>query len=285
MGGLQGDYMSNSIPTKLWLLWFQGLDEAPYLVQKCIESWVKKNPTWEITVLDNSNLHNYMDTTIFDNELSKLPLVKKSNLVRLRLLEEYGGVWADATTYCTTPLDEWIQEATTSSGFFVFHKPGPDRVMSNWFMASEKNSKIISKLKQDYISFFSNNNFNVNTKAKKNFAKKIGKILNRSANTTLHWFSPLFTKILKIHPYAIFHYMFYRLVTNDTECRKIWDKTKKISADGPHRIQRFGMLASPDDIIKKEIDEKKTTVYKLTWKYKHENYSSSSVLHYLFESE
>jgi len=276
--------MNNSIPNKIWLLWFQGLDEASYLVQKCVESWKRENPTWEVIVLDNNNIDKYVDTTIFENELSKLPLPKKSNLIRLQLLEQYGGVWADTTTYCTRPLDDWIHEAVAPSGFFAFHKPGRDRIMANWFMASRKNSLIISKIKEVYILFFTENNFSIDNEFKKKLIKDFCKILNRTPRTTTYWLSPFFTKILKIYPYYIFHYMFYKLVTTDSECKNIWDNTKKISADGPHKILRHGANAPLNDIIKQDIDEKITPVYKLAWKkYKHWKYIPSSTLHYLLE--
>ena len=37
---------------KIWIIWFQGLQKAPSLIKKCISSWKKYNPDWEINVLD-----------------------------------------------------------------------------------------------------------------------------------------------------------------------------------------------------------------------------------------
>ena len=79
--------------------------------------------------------------------------------------------------------------------------------------------------------------------------------------------------------------MFYRVVTTDALCRKIWDNTKKISADEPHKIQKYGPFFPLNNSIKQEIDEKHTPIYKLTWKYDHIKYIPSSVLYYLLESE
>ncbi|RBW46370.1 capsular biosynthesis protein, partial [Psychromonas sp. B3M02] len=81
------------IPRKIWLLWYQGLENAPYLIKKCIASWIKHNPTWEIIVLDESNLHNYITLKAPQETLTKLSPAHRSDLLRLKLLHEYGGVW------------------------------------------------------------------------------------------------------------------------------------------------------------------------------------------------
>ena len=77
---------TNLIPRKIWILWFQGLSEAPFLVRKCIDSWVKENQNWEVIILDENNLSKYVVLDLPENILANLPLTEKSNLVRLHLL-------------------------------------------------------------------------------------------------------------------------------------------------------------------------------------------------------
>lgn len=67
-----------------------------------------------------------------------------SDLLRLELLHCYGGVWVDATTICTRSLDEWLPEVLTS-GFFAYNRPGPDRLLSTWFLAAEIGSYIVER--------------------------------------------------------------------------------------------------------------------------------------------
>ena len=31
-----------------------------------------------------------------------------SDILRISLLHEFGGVWVDATVYCNRPIDEWL---------------------------------------------------------------------------------------------------------------------------------------------------------------------------------
>lgn len=53
--------MNKQIPKILWMLWLQGMDNAPYVVQKCAESWKKQNPNWEIRYLDENTVKDYLD--------------------------------------------------------------------------------------------------------------------------------------------------------------------------------------------------------------------------------
>jgi hypothetical protein len=270
------------IPRKIWILWHQGLSEAPFIIRRCIDSWVKENPSWEVVILDKDNLAEYIVLDLSDDKLVNLSLTKQSNLVRLQLLSEYGGVWADATTLCMRPLDDWIYDCYTS-GFFAFYKPGRDRIVSTWFIACKEECPIVLKLRERYVSFFMKNDFNNNGRFKQKIIKWLSKILNRSEKTTMYWFSPVVIKLLRVYPYFIFHYMFERLVSSDSECQIIWNKTKKISADGPHKIQKVGLFSPVNKNIINEINEKLTPIYKLTWKYDHSKYSPSSVLYYLLE--
>ena len=112
-------YRKRSIPPKIWILWYQGLAEAPFIVRKCIDSWVKENPGWDVVILDKDNLGEYMVLDLPDEKLTNLSLTTQSDMVRLQLLSEYGGVWVNSTTLCMKPLDDWIEDCL-DSGFFVF---------------------------------------------------------------------------------------------------------------------------------------------------------------------
>ena len=272
------------IPRKIWMLWFQGLSEAPFLVRKCIDSWVKENPSWEVVILDESTFREYVALDLPENVLANLSLNHKSNLVRLNLLSNYGGVWADATTFCMKPLDAWIDDCT-GSGFFAFYKPSRDRIMSNWFLISEKGCPIITKLRERLTSFYLENEFNNNTKFGVSIIKILTFFLNRNERTAKYWLSPVVTKLLKVYPYAVFHYLFERLVSTDFECQEIWDETKKVPAKDLHKIKRRGLKTPVDEAIKKEIDAKYFPLYKLDWDYDHRRYSPSTLLYYLLEGK
>jgi hypothetical protein len=68
-----------------------------------------------------------------------------SDVIRVDLLRRYGGIWADATTYCLRPLNDWIYPAI-ATGFFAFDRPTDDRMVSSWFLAAQRNSYIVDAL-------------------------------------------------------------------------------------------------------------------------------------------
>lgn len=272
----------DKIPRKIWILWYQGVSDAPFIVQRCIESWIKQNPTWEVIILESSNIDKYVTLDIPEETLANLPLAHQSDLIRLLLLSKYGGVWCDATTLCNIPLDMWIDEYTESQ-FFMFEKPGADRLISNWFIASQKNSPICLKLYNELKSYWMKNNFTPPNIPQRILNRVLSKILNRSDKTTKYWFNPVVTEFLKIYPYFVFHYLFERLISVDIESKTIWHSTKKLSATPPHLIQKLGFFTYPDDAIKKKINNNKAPLYKLTWKFDETKYTSSTLLHYVLE--
>lgn len=120
------------MPRIIWIYWHQGEAEAPFIVRRCIETWRSRNPGWEVRVLCAQTVRDYVDMS---DVPPGLPLRYSANLLRVRLMRDYGGVWTDATIYCHRPLDEWIWLHLTG-GFFVFHNGGPDRFIESWFIAS-----------------------------------------------------------------------------------------------------------------------------------------------------
>jgi hypothetical protein len=222
---------THRIPRTVWILWYQGLDKAPLVVEKCVESWIRENPDWDVVVLDAESLNKYIIPDLPQEKLAKLDLTKQSNLVRLQLLSEYGGVWADATLLCLKPLDEWIDECTTS-GFFAFAIPDShDRVLSSWFLASQRGCPIAVKWRQRYASFFLDHNLDNTGRVRDLIKSALARVLNRSSRTTRYWFSPIVTRVLRVYPYHVFHYTFERLVATDPECRTIWENTKRVTGE------------------------------------------------------
>ncbi|MDN2664295.1 capsular polysaccharide synthesis protein [Psychromonas sp. 14N.309.X.WAT.B.A12] len=270
------------IPRKIWLLWYQGLENAPYLIKKCIASWVKHNPTWEIIVLDESNLHNYITLETPQETLTKLSPAHRSDLLRLKLLHEYGGVWADSTTFCNKPLDQWI-DTCSQSGFFVFDRPDKDRLMSSWFFASQAGCPITIKLHDLMEQYWIKNDFNEPTEIQIKITTLLSRILNKKTTTTKYWFNPMITKVLGITPYFALHYKFERLIAQDKTSKEIWDNTLKVSADTPHLVQRAGLFSTPTTSIKQKLKEADAPLYKLTWKYDHSNYEANTLLYHILE--
>ncbi|WP_107667560.1 capsular polysaccharide synthesis protein [Cyanothece sp. BG0011] len=271
-----------AIPKKIWFLWFQGLEQAPLVVKKCHQSWSEYNPNWELICLDNNNFKNYVDIMLPEEKFKQLPGAKKANLVRLELLSKYGGVWADATSLCRVPLDSWLEDYT-QAGFFAFtYKTRGYGWILNWFLASEPSNPITVSMNQTLTAFYRDNKFYHGGIIAKKRIKFLEKFLNRKYKTTRFWSSWFVRKIFKVYPYFIFHYIFANLINSDRELLKQYQLMKPYPPNG-EILGRYGLLRPLTPELKERIDSRIDPVYKLTYKYNQEKYSSSSILYYLLE--
>ncbi|MDI6427605.1 capsular polysaccharide synthesis protein [Cronobacter dublinensis] len=102
----------------IWICWFQGLDHAPELVKRCIESVKKNTPDAKTVILTDDNIADYLTLPDFIIAKYQAGLINKalySDIVRCSLLYQYGGVWIDATVFLTRPLPESFYEHSFSS--------------------------------------------------------------------------------------------------------------------------------------------------------------------------
>jgi hypothetical protein len=111
--------------------------------------------------------------------------------------------------------------------------------------------------------------------------EKYSRRWNIDVKTSLKWHSWFARKVLRIYPYFIFHYTFNKLIQNDQECAKLWYNAKPFSADAPHCLQVFESAADGISKAKREIDDCKTPMYKLNWRFDISNSYWSLILPYL----
>jgi hypothetical protein len=201
-------------------------------------------------------------------------------VLRVNLIAQHGGVWADATCLCCKPLDEWLPDCTRS-GFFAFAKPARDRLLSSWFMAATKDCDLAKAYAAMCNEHFTLNDRPLKSRVTRRIAKIIERQCMRSPRVASWLVYPRAVKIFPVNPYFWFHYTFYRLVATDERSRQIWDATPKVSADGPHEMQRKAFNPITDE-IKAIINRRRDPVYKLNWRKK--DWPADSVLDYLLRS-
>lgn len=271
-----------SIPRTIWFLWFQGLENAPYVVRKCHESWVTRNPAWRVVSLDEASLPEFASVDYSGGNIGKLSRQHRADLLRLDLLAHHGGVWVDATCFCVQPLDDWL-EPNTGSGFFAFHQPGPDRIMSNWFLAAEPGGLLVSRLFELMLAYWGDHSFRSDGHGF--VAKALTRLLRGTARTRGWWFTPAIRDWLAVSPYFAFAYGFEKLVREDPEFARAWQQTPKLSADGPHRLLcEVGLRSPASSALRSEIDRGEVPVYKTTWRTGEQGVPSGSILEYLLDT-
>lgn len=150
-----------SVPNIVWVCWFQGVDEAPAIVQKCVES-VKDLEGYEVRILDSTNLLQYTDLPRFIIEKWKSGIIRDahfSDLLRIDLLYKFGGVWVDSTVLLTS---DKLPTYVTESQLFLFQslKPGRDGkaiYLSSWLMSTVKGHPVFFLARQFLIKYWSTN--------------------------------------------------------------------------------------------------------------------------------
>lgn len=199
----------------LYILWFQGFENAPDVVKWCVHSWKRYNPTWTIILLDNDNLQEYVDLTKISYD-KDIQLCHLADIVRMVLLRDHGGLWVDATTFCHKPLDDWLP-AYTTSGFFAFNRYRPDLMIANWFLYAEKGHPLVTQWCQETLYYYQ-----VHGKAKTYFAH---------------------------------HYLFEHLYHTDVAFQQAWDQVPKLSGAIPHTLQipDFFKTTGQKDIDSKRV--------------------------------
>ena len=127
---------------KVWVCWLQGFEDAPPLVQACCRSLKRNLPDREIVLLTEENLPDYIqlpDYILTKYRARNIGRAHYSDLLRVSLLCEYGGLWADATVLCTAPE---FGEFLKTQPLFVFKKFDLTRadidpiIASSWLISS-----------------------------------------------------------------------------------------------------------------------------------------------------
>ena len=88
----------------IWSYWDGPQDE---LIKKCFKSWYKYLDDWKINILNEKNLDKF--GIIKPNTWSELLPATKSDVIRLNLLYNYGGVWMDASILLHRNFD-WLKK-------------------------------------------------------------------------------------------------------------------------------------------------------------------------------
>jgi hypothetical protein len=267
------------IPREIWLYWHQGFEDAPWLVQRCAESWRLQNPGWHVHLLDGSSIRRYL-TEDHAGDRWQLGLAHHSDLVRLRLLRRYGGVWADPTTLCRKPLESWLP-LSIGAGFFAFQRPGRDRLIANWFLACSPNNPIAVRLHDRLCCYWAEKPPRANKERTQWLERLLSALLNRSSWTARWWLCPMIHRYLNITPYFVFHYLFAELISQDAECGEIWKRMARWSAKPPLLIHRNGLSTRLSPELQQAIEQCPAPLFKLTWKVNPAAVGPETVLHFL----
>ena len=151
-----GKPRESAVSRIIWSAWLQGLDNAPEMVNVCLESHQKHLPGYEFRVLDMENYRQWVELPEWVEEKyarGMIPAALFSDVLRVAVLKRYGGVWMDASVLCTGFDNQQLQKQWTeveNSRFAVFryYRKG-DRYpsgLSNWFIAATPDNVVLTSV-------------------------------------------------------------------------------------------------------------------------------------------
>ena len=116
----------------IWQYWGQGVNNnLPEVVEICFASVDKYKGDYIIIRLDDNTLQEYLDFPNFVWDKRKNPEFKHAffaDLLRLALLNTYGGVWIDATVLLTSEINKKFLD----QDFFMFHRSNSAQDKKQW---------------------------------------------------------------------------------------------------------------------------------------------------------
>lgn len=121
----------------IWQYWGQGLndDTLPPIAKASFNSIDRHKGEYLVIRLDDNNISEYLELPDFVWEKkgkNNFRHVFFSDLLRLALLDAYGGVWIDATIILTEPIPEKI----LNKDFFVFQRDPNTEDKAGWYQFS-----------------------------------------------------------------------------------------------------------------------------------------------------
>lgn len=214
----------------IWVCWWQGLENAPKIVRECVESIKRHAGSHKVIVITDENYKEYVHfPTWLEDKYERGILTKThmSDILRLMLLANWGGVWLDSTFYCNGDLEEYF-------------------TMPVW-----------SIKRPDYrhvsvaCGYFANYSFGCGYENRKIFAKLAAYVLQ-------YW---------KTHDYMVdYLFLDYLIVQAQLQDKEIKNAFSQISPNNRNCDELIKILNLPFDEKKWAEIKKETILFKLTWK-------------------
>lgn len=134
------------IPKKIHYCWYGGKRKSK-LILKCIDSWEKYFPDYEIIEWNetNTDLH---ENAYIEKAYEEKKWAFVSDYVRMKVLYEYGGIYFDTDVEVIKPFPEEVLSLLAFTGMESFSL----KVSPGLVFACEANNKIAKKMIDSYSS-------------------------------------------------------------------------------------------------------------------------------------
>ena len=161
---MKTDYNNSPIENNVFVFWWDGFDNAPIIVKKCLESVKKYFMNAKVYEIDKNNYKKYTDidsTILREFEKGNISIQTFSDILRFNLLKNNGGVWIDSTIYFTCEFNlinelknksiESVQ-FSSSNGFLSYK--GEKCSWSGYFFAARKQAVFVTAMDAIFREYY-----------------------------------------------------------------------------------------------------------------------------------
>lgn len=136
---------------KVFTYWDTGFEQAPTVVKTCMREMVAKHNPGQVVAIDANNWRYYVELP--QHILDKIPTNKAhfSDVIRVALLAQYGGIWADATCMPARSIGEVFNEMSKSGYFSYYYSTAR---ISNWFLCSSGDNYIAKMMFESICEYW-----------------------------------------------------------------------------------------------------------------------------------
>ncbi len=149
----------------IWQYWHQGTKEASKIIKKCLLSVKEQMKGYKQIVLDYNSIKDYVELPDRYYRLledKKMKIAHFSDVLRVYLLEKYGGTWIDSTIYLTDKIPDEIM----NSNFCILQKDILSDLSGNnnscFFIHNKEYSAHIAMMKNILDKYWAENDFVIN---------------------------------------------------------------------------------------------------------------------------
>lgn len=145
---------------KVWVCWFQGMDNAPPIVKKCVQSISEQVGNENLTIITMDNIEDYVTLPKYIVEKWKKGIISNthlSDILRLELLINHGGLWLDATTFITGEIPEYIYD----NDLFMYRlSDANDKAIryNTWLMYATPDNRVLKMVRDLLYEYWKREN-------------------------------------------------------------------------------------------------------------------------------
>lgn len=136
--------MGTYIPKKIHYIWL-GHNKLPKLVKKCIKSWKKYCPDYEIILWNEDNI-NFDVNEYYTQSYAQKRYAFAADALRFKILKEYGGIYLDVDVELISTLDKFL-----ANKFFIGFE-SEKFIAPGLIVGCEPNNEIVSEIDKYYNS-------------------------------------------------------------------------------------------------------------------------------------